>query len=128
MMIYADEHHTHMCDVCHFNNMPNLENINLSVHLDQNELDQQENIETLKYLEDALKVVIELIDFNEEFGFNEMLPSWKRELDLALSYMQKALPYISDPRKLEQTKSSISHGRNLMTYMPVLQLHKFVIK
>ena len=100
----------------------NYEEFRLSSNMLPDKINESKNNQ---YLEDALNIISELIEFHDEMGFNEMLPSWKKALDQALIYLQKTLPFINDINKIEQVKSAIKHGTNLLKYMPLLQLHTF---
>lgn len=76
-------------------------------------------------LEDALSIVIQVVDMNEEFGFNEMLPHWHKAILAAIRYMQNVINDISDHDKLLQVKSSISIANTMLEIMPVLTIHQF---
>lgn len=102
----------------------NYEEFRLSSNALPDKLNESKNLE---YLEDALSIIIEISEFRDELGFNEMLPSWKKSLDLALAYLKKNNKLVKNSRKREQVDAAIARAHNLMTYMPVLELHKFVL-
>ena len=87
--------------------------------------DKMNESEDLAHLNDALDIIIELMELHNEMNFNEMLPSWRKSLDKSLTYLKSNLPKIAKTNRIEQVKSAIKHGENLKKYMPLLQLHKF---
>lgn len=78
-----------------------------------------------EHLEDALSIVIQVVDMHEEFGFNEMLPHWHTALTHAIKYMEHNINSISNAAKLKQVKSSIKFGKMMLDEMPILSMHQF---
>lgn len=93
--------------------------------LSANALPDKLNESLNNYLEDALVIVMELTELHEELKFNEMLPHWNKQLDLAIKYMEENVSHIKDQNKKLQVKSSIQQGKILKRDMPLLQLHQF---
>ena len=99
----------------------NYEEFRLSTNALPDNLDESKEKD---YLNNALDIVAELIEFHEEFQFNEMLPSWHKALANAISYMESNLSNIKLSKK-EQVQSAIHHGKLLFKKMPLLKLQQF---
>lgn len=79
-------------------------------------------------LEQALDIVIQINDMHEEFGFNEMLPSWNASLEAAVKYMKNHIASIVDPAKKRQVTSSLEVADILKKEMPLLTINRFKCK
>lgn len=101
----------------------NYEDFKISVNSQPDKMNESEFSNSL--LEDALVVVIQVVDMHEEFGFNEMLPHWHKALTNAVLFMEKHINNISNKDKLVQVKSSINIAKHLLEEMPLLTIHKF---
>ena len=100
----------------------NYEGFRLSANMLSDKMFESENLD---HIEDALNIIIEIVEFHEELNINELLPSWNEQLNLAMQYLESHIDDIEDSNKILQVKSAIKQGHYLKKEMQPLVLHQF---
>lgn len=80
--------------------------------------------ETTRSTEKAIGIVAEITEFNEEKECHEMLPSWSKKLDEAISIINEQKDSVKDIGMKKRLTSALNAAKILRQNMPVLRLRK----